>query len=76
MDYFNKEKFQQLKNLPRSANKKRETMNRIRNSSSGKQTQNTGEIIFTYIAVILLATLLISPEFFSPTEQANEVSHY
>ena len=75
MDYFNKEEFQQLKNLPRSAQQKSETMDRIRNSSGGKQTRNYPvKYVFTSIAVLLLAILLIASEFFSPTEQANEVS--
>ncbi len=75
MDYFNKEEFQQLKNLPRSANQKRETMERIRNSSSGKQMRNYPvKYVFTSIAVILLAVVLVTSEVFSPTEQANEVS--
>ncbi len=75
MDYFNKEEFQQLKNLPRSVNKKRETMDRIRTSSNSKQPRNYPiKYVVTSIAVILLAVVLIASEIFSPTEQANEVS--
>jgi len=75
MDYFNKEEFQQLKTLPRSATKKKETMDRIRNSSSSKQTRNYPvKYVVTSIVVILLAIILITSEFFSPTQQANEVS--
>ena len=74
MDYFNKEEFQQLKNLPRSASKKSATMDRIRTSSSKSPRNYPVKYVITSIAVILLATLLISPEFFSPTEQANAVS--
>ena len=72
MDYFNKEEFQQLKNLPRSAQQKSETMDRIRSSSS-KQPQNYPmKYVFTSFAVILLAVILIVPELFSTKQQAIE----
>ena len=75
MDYFNKEEFRQLKNLPRSAQQKSETLDRIRNSSGGKQIRNYPvKYVITSIAVIILAILLIASEVFSPTEQqANEM---
>ena len=75
MDYFNKEEFEQLKNLPRAANQKRETMDRIRKSRSGKQTRNYPiKYVGLSIVVILLTILLTVSEVFSPTEQqANEM---
>ena len=72
MDYFNKEEFQQLKNLPRSVSKKRATMDRIRTSSIKPPRNYPVRYVITSIAVILLATILIIPEFLSLPEQANE----
>lgn len=74
MDYFNKEEFQKLKKSPRSASKKRATMDRIRTSSTKPPRNYPVKYIITSIAVILLAAFLISSEFFSPTKQANEVA--
>lgn len=77
MDYFNKEEFQQLKNLPRSARKKRATMDRIRTSSSKPPRNYPMKYVVTSIAVLLLAILLIASEVFSPTEQqANEMEQF
>ena len=72
MDYFNKEEFQQLKNLPRSANQKSETMDRIRTSSSNPPRNYPMKYVVTSIAAVVLAIILIGPELFSSNQQANE----
>ena len=72
MDYFNKEDFQQLKNLPRSASKKSATMDRIRISSSKPPRNYPVKYVVTSIAAIVLAIILIGTELYSSNQQANE----
>ena len=72
MDYFNKEDFQQLKNLPRSASKKSATMDRIRTNNSKSPRNYPVKYVITSIAAVVLAIILIGTELFSSNQHANE----
>ena len=71
MEYFNKEDFKQLQNLPRSEAQKQSTMNRIRNNNKQPRTYPI-KYILTSVAVVLLAIILIVPELLQSKQQTNE----
>ena len=71
MEYFNKEEYKQLKNLPRSESQKKITLNRIRNNN--KQIKNYPlKYIITSAVALLLVFSLIGLELFNSKQQANE----
>lgn len=75
MDSFNKEEFKQLKTIPRSPKQKIQTMERIRDSRIKYRGRNPSwKYSVITIAVILLAVVLLVPEFLSSSKQASEVS--
>ena len=53
MDYFNKEEYKQLKNLPRSESQKKITLNRIRNNNKPIKNYPLKYIITSAVALLL-----------------------
>ena len=71
MDYFNKEEYKQLKNLPRSESQKKITLNRIRNNNKPIKNYPLKYIITSAVALLLVFSL-IGLELFNSKQQANE----